>query len=103
MFRLHGITSIIVSVMSKDLKVVLDIHGINELMKSEWMQEILNEQAEGVVERGAQMGVTLGYRTHLGSFTAITDIYPDDKLFARKCADAMLLEAALFGGGDDSD
>ena len=67
-------------------------------MKSEWMQEILNEQAEGAVERGAQMGVTLGYRTHLGSFTAITNIYPDDKESAEKCADDMLLEAALFGG-----
>ena len=98
MFRLHGITSTIVSVMSKDVKVVLDIHGINELMKSEWMQEILNEQAEGAVERGAQMGVTLGYSTHLGSFTAITNVYPDDKESAEKCADDMLLEAALFGG-----
>ena len=98
MFRLHGITSIIVSVMSKNIEVELDIRGINELMKSEWMQEILNEQAEDVVSRGGQMGVTLGYRTHLGSFTAITNIYPDDKESARKCADDMLLEAALFGG-----
>ena len=99
MFRLHGITSIIVSVMSKDIEVKLDIRGINELMKSEWMQEILNEQAEDVVSRGGQMGVTLGYRTHLGSFTAITNIYPDDKESARKCADDELLEKALFGGG----
>ena len=99
MFRLHGITSIIVSVMSKDIEVKLDIRGINELMKSEWMQEILNEQAEDVVNRGEQMGVTLGYRTHLGSFTAITNIYPDDKESARKCADDELLEKALFGGG----
>ena len=99
MFRLHGITSTIVSVMSKDIEVKLDIRGINELMKSEWMQEILNEQAEDVVNRGEQMGVTLGYRTHLGSFTAITDIYPDDKESARKCADDELLEKALFGGG----
>ena len=98
MFRLHGITSIIVSVMSKNIEVELDIRGINELMKSEWMQEILNEQAEDVVNRGAQMGVTLGYRTHLGSFTAITNIYPDDKESARKCADDELLEKALFGG-----
>lgn len=98
MYRLHGITSTIVSVMSKNIEVELDIRGINELMKSEWMQEILNEQAEDVVSRGGQMGVTLGYSTHLGSFTAITDVYPDDKESAEKCADDMLLEAALFGG-----
>lgn len=99
MFLLHGITSTIVSVMSKDIEVKLDIRGINELMKSEWMQEILNEQAEDVVNRGGQMGVALGYGTHLGSFTAITNIYPDDKESARKCADDELLEKALFGGG----
>ena len=85
--------------MSKDVKFIHDIHGINELMKSEWMQEIINEQAEAAVGRGSQLGVELETRTHLGSFTAIANIYAADADSAKKCSENRLLEKALYGGG----
>ena len=99
MFRLHGITSIIVSVMSKDVRFVLDIHGLNDLMKSEWMQNEINEVAEQVVGRGTSNGTDLEYRTHLGSFTAITNVFPATEEAAKKNLDDNSLAVALYGGG----
>lgn len=82
--------------MSKDVKFVLDLHGLNDLMKSAWMQEVLDEKAQEVVSRGASMGATLEYRTHLGSFTAITNIYPADAESAKHCSEHRTLENALY-------
>lgn len=85
--------------MSKSVKFVLDLHGLNDLMKSDWFRDVLAEKADEVTNRGAAMGVTLEHSTHLGSFTGITNVYPADKESALKCAENKLLEKALFGGG----
>jgi len=99
MFRQSGITSTCVNVMSKSVKFVLDLHGLNELMKSEWMQGELNEAAEQVVSRAGASYMDCDYRTHLGSWTAITNIYPATPEAAKMNLDTNLLAVALYGGG----
>lgn len=84
--------------MSKNVKFVLDIKGLNELMKSEWFQGVLNETAEGVVSRAEAQGLSASYRTHLGSFTAITNVYPDDEESIKKNLQDNSLAIALYGG-----
>ena len=59
--------------MSKNIKVVIDIKGLNELMKSEWMQDELNELASVICGRADGYN----FRTHTASFVAITNIYPE--------------------------
>ena len=82
-----------------DVRFVLDLHGLSELMKSEWMQGELNEAAEKVVDRGSVNGMELDYRTHLGSFTAITNVYPATPESAKKNLEDNSLAVALYGGG----
>lgn len=84
--------------MSKNVKVVHDIQGINQLMKSEWFQEVLEEVGQSVIGRSSGMGVEAEMRTHLGSFTAITNIYPADEESAKTNWENRTLTKALGGG-----
>ena len=59
--------------MSKNVKVKIDIKGLDELMKSAWMQDELNELASAVCGRADGYN----FRTHTASFVAITNIYPE--------------------------
>ena len=52
----------------------LNIAGLRELMKSGAMQAHL-DQAGAAVASAAGSGY--GHRTHLGSYTAICNVYPD--------------------------
>ena len=91
--------------MSKSVKFVLDLHGLNDLMKSEWMQGELNEAAEKAVNRAGAMYLDCEYSTHLGSFTAITNVYPATPESAKRCMENgnNMLAIALYGGsGHDS-
>lgn len=59
--------------MAKSLEFKLDILGWNELCKSEWMHEVLDEAAGNV----ASSQPDYAFRTHNASFTAIANVYPD--------------------------
>lgn len=69
--------------MSK-VKFKLNLKGLNELMKSDAMQNILNDYGSQVAGKASNSsGAEYGYRTHLASWVAITNVYPDSKEAAR--------------------
>ena len=69
--------------MSK-VKFELDIRGLNELMKSQEMQSILDQEGAKVAGRASGMsGEQFGHRTHVADYVAITNVYPDSKEAAR--------------------
>lgn len=58
----------------------LDLKGLNELMKSKEMQTVLDQYGSKVSGKASNMsGAEYGYRTHVASFVAITNVYPDSK------------------------
>ena len=70
--------------MATRVRVVLDLKGLNELMKSEGMQNVLNEYGSKIASRaGAMSGAEYGYRTHLANWVAITNVYPDSEEAAK--------------------
>ena len=62
--------------MSKkgNVKVVLNMQGVRELMKSPEKQDHLQKVGEAVAQSAGE-----GYaaRTHLADYVAITNVYPD--------------------------
>lgn len=76
------------------VKVKLDINGLRELMKSDWMQGVLDEQASSAIHRA---GTGYGSRTHIASYVAITNIYPETKEAAKDNYDNKTLQKALGG------
>lgn len=54
----------------------LNLAGLNELMKSAEMQQCLDRAGSAVA---AAAGGDYGKRTHVASFVAITNVYPDSK------------------------
>ena len=58
----------------------LDLQGLNELMKSKEMQTVLDQYGSEVSGKASNMsGADYAYRTHVASFVAITNVYPDSK------------------------
>ena len=62
------------------VKFKLNLKGLNELMKSEEMQNILEETGKRVAKNA---GKDYGTRVHLASFVAIANVYPDSKEAAK--------------------
>lgn len=74
----------------------LDLNGLNELMKSEEMQSVLDTYGAEVASRAAGMsGAEYGYRTHVANFVAITNVYPDSKEAAQDNFEHNTLNKAL--------
>lgn len=62
----------------------LNLRGLNELMKSEEMQKALDEYGAAAAGRASSMsGAAYGHRTHVASYVAITNVYPDSAEAAR--------------------
>ena len=59
--------------MAKNFK--LNLSGLNELMKSEWMQGVLDEKAQEMVGGDGEYD----FRTHVASYVALTNVYPVTK------------------------
>lgn len=51
----------------------LNLAGLNELMKSPEMQEVLTAKGAEVASKA---GSDYGYRTHVADYVAITNVYP---------------------------
>ena len=69
--------------MSK-VKFKLNLKGLNELMKSDAMQTVLDGYGSQVAGKASNSsGAEYAYRTHLASWVAITNAYPDAKEAAR--------------------
>jgi hypothetical protein len=66
--------------MIKKTEFKLNLAGLNELMKSAEMQQVLDEKGKEVASRA---GEGYGYRTHVASFVAITNVFPDTKEAAK--------------------
>lgn len=62
-------------------KVELNMPGLNELMKSEPIQEALTAAGEAVA---AASGIECGVRTHVASWVAIANVYPASKDAAKE-------------------
>ena len=50
----------------------LNLQGLNELMKSEWMQGVLDEKAQ---EKFGGEG-EYDFRTHVANYVALTNVFP---------------------------
>ena len=85
--------------MSKNVGFKLDIHGLNELMKSPEMQSALDEAGKAVANSANDGAAVYGYRTHLGDFTALCNVYPDSEKAANEnYHDNTLLKAVSAVG-----
>ena len=82
--------------MSNKVKFELNLPGLNELMKSGEMQDALTS-AGNAVARAA--GGDYGVRTHVASYVAITNVYPDSQEAALKNYQENTLVKALGSAG----
>lgn len=62
--------------MAKNVTFKLKLTGLNQLMKSEEMKEILEQDAQNVAEAAGE-----GYKAgvHTGRWIGIANVYPDTK------------------------
>lgn len=67
--------------MSEKVKIELNLAGVNEMMKSPEIQASLQAAGEAVAQSASGMarGEPYGVRTHLASWVAITNVYPDSE------------------------
>lgn len=81
--------------MSK-VKIELNLPGVNAMMKSPEIQAALQSAGEAVAAAASNMsgGEAYGVRTHLASYVAITNVYPE----SRKAARANLEDNTLISG-----
>lgn len=82
--------------MSNKVKFELNLPGLNELMKSGEMQSILDAAGSSVA---ASAGSGYGHRTHVASFVAICNVYPETKEAAKKNYEDNTLVKALGSAG----
>ena len=64
-----------------DTRFVLNLRGLNELMKSEEMKAVLKEAGAAVAEAA---GSEYAHRVHDASFVSICNVYPDSKKAAHE-------------------
>lgn len=79
----------------------MNLSGVNALMKSDAIQAHLQAAGEAVAAKAsaASGGEAFAAQTHLASFIAITNVYPDSKKAAhRNYKDNTLLKAAGESG-----
>lgn len=81
-----------------NLKFKLSKKGLIELFKSDEMKEYLDEVGGAVAMAAEQNGGgKYDHRTHNARFTAICNVYPDDKKAARNNREKNTLLRAAFG------
>ncbi len=74
----------------------LNLAGLNELMKSPEMQAALTSAGQVVASAA---GGEYGVRTHVASFVAITNVYPDSAKAAKDNYENNTLVKALGAAG----
>ena len=74
----------------------LNLAGLNELMKSSEMQAALTSAGQAVASAA---GGEYGVRTHVASFVAITNVYPDSAKAAKDNYENNTLVKALGAAG----
>ena len=82
--------------MAKKVEFKLDINGLRELMKGSEMQAVLDEAGAAVASAA---GGDYGYRTHVASYVAITNVFPESKEAAHDNYENNTLIKALGGAG----
>ena len=74
----------------------LNLAGLNELMKSPEMQAHLDEAGAAVANAA---GEGYGYRTHVASYVAITNVFPTTREAAIDNLENNTLEKAIRSAG----
>jgi hypothetical protein len=74
----------------------LNLPGLNELMKSPEMQAVLTQAGNAVASAA---GGDYGVRTHVASFVAIANVYPDSAKAAKDNFENNTLVKALGAAG----
>lgn len=82
--------------MAKRVEFELDIKGLRELMKGPEMQAALDEAGAAVASAA---GGDYGYRTHVASYVAITNVFPESKEAAKDNLENNTLLKALGSSG----
>lgn len=82
--------------MSKNVKFELNLAGLNELMKSSAMQSQLSACCHRVQNAA---GSGFSSRVGIGSYTAIGNVYADNKESAHKAYQENTLVKALGSAG----
>lgn len=77
----------------------LDIEGLQELMKSSEMQQILNETATSVADKARMQtgGEDFGHDVRVASYVAIGTAFPQSEAAARASYQDNVLEKSLSG------
>ena len=87
--------------MSKRVKVELNLKGLNQLMKSDNMKDVLQEAAETVAGSASVLaeGEPFGVDVHEADYVAIASIYPGSQGAAQANFEENVLLKALDGSG----
>lgn len=77
----------------------LDIEGLQELMKSSEMQQILNETATSVADKARMQtgNEDFGHDVRVASYVAIGTVFPQSEAAARASYQDNVLEKSLSG------
>lgn len=77
----------------------LDIEGLQELMKSSEMQQILNETATNVADKARMQtgNEDFGHDVRVASYVAIGTVFPQSETAARASYQDNVLEKSLSG------
>ena len=77
----------------------LDIEGLQELMKSSEMQQILNETATSVAEKARMQtgNEDFGHDVRVASYVAIGTVFPQSEAAAKASYQDNVLEKSLSG------
>lgn len=84
--------------MSK-VEFKLDIKGLQELMKSTEMQQILSETTTNVAQKAAMQtgGENYGHDVRVASYVAIGTVFPQSEAAAKASYENNVLEKSLSG------
>lgn len=82
--------------MSKKVDFELNLAGLNELMKSQAMQQHLDAAGSAV---SSIAGGDYGVRVHVATFVAIANVYPNTKRAAKDNYENNTLVKALGAAG----
>ena len=82
--------------MADKVKFELNLPGLQELMKSEEMQQALSEAGAAVANAA---GGDYAHREHVASYVAISNVYPDSKEAARENYESNTLLKAIGAVG----
>lgn len=82
--------------MADKVKFELNLTGLQELMKSEEMQQALSEAGAAVANAA---GGDYAHREHVASYVAISNVYPDSKEAAHENYESNTLLKAIGAVG----